>query len=205
MRLKLKSFAKFLMIASAIISLFSISLKAQKATSIVLCNEKESFRVNVSYPRESTRYNGENFAAWHYLLDDAKGKYEFSLSSPSNFTIGVLQRIGRNGKWTVLNKNNSQPSLVKNMRGANYVWNSLRINQTSTQRENTEIYVRVKPTGSFQDFVGSWYTSGCENSKPDTIIIDNSCKWVGGGIFGLTMECRCGGVVSPASKCGKRP
>ena len=185
--------------------------KVQRAApvgvSLVYCNEDDSFEEPISLPTEGIDVQGGRIAAWRYQISAAGGDYKFSIRSNARFAVLVRKRVGGKGNW-----NNVKTATLESKLRTDYInkrryhyWSSLSFRQgpDNPLRSYSEFAVSARPTRQYQKLVASWYTAGCETSGPD--VPPQACAWVGGGLFGATLECQCGGRKAPDSRCGRKP
>ncbi len=205
-----KKMILFLVLAIAILS---ISTYAQKnnVERLLFCNERDSVHDRYSYPRDSgivkTRNGAIRYLEWRGFIGNQKGNYKLRISSYSNFGYKIQTRKNKRGaRWqTVASGRNALTATS----GGNRFFKYDRLFKSSGFfSDGYRLAIFVYPLSRRANVSVSWYTTGCEKSKPRRN--RTKCVWnEEGGLFGIpgsgSWVCRCGGRVSNARRCGPKP
>ncbi|MEZ5426226.1 MAG: hypothetical protein R2747_08180 [Pyrinomonadaceae bacterium] len=221
MKLKTRSVCR-LMIGLIGVVLLGTTVYGQGSTRVLMCNEKDSVRDTISYPRQSEIIDGQKYAVWRAFIDDEKGLYQLTVSSYSDFEIFILRKSREaDSDWKEVSST-SFPKIKTNSSGGKVFSHSYNFFRSGlSDKGGFDFYIEALPKTPTATLTATWYTTNCGKStgsggsgssgggsgrggaKPAS-----ACGWEPDpGIFGQpsSYTCKCNGKVSHPSKCSGKP
>ncbi|MEZ5426225.1 MAG: hypothetical protein R2747_08175 [Pyrinomonadaceae bacterium] len=189
----------------------------QGSTRVLLCNEKDTVRDVINFPRQAETFNGKEYAIWRAFIDDEKGTYKLTIWSYSDFEIAISRKSrARNSRW-IKASSTSFPTTKTNSTGGKYYAHNFTVNRSGNSKTGGEdFFIAVLPKTPSAVLTATWYTSGCDSSggagtgssSSGPTRPSNPCGWkVDYGVFGMPSgcTCECNGRAASPSKCGPKP